>query len=79
MVDILNSRGIQRDVGRHEYWVNRKFMKVNKKYKALCMGWNSHMHQYTTGTDCLSSSFAEKDSKGVWQYAPPHPSSNNHQ
>ena len=39
-------------------------MKVNKKYKALCMGWNTPMHQYTTGTDCLSSSFVEKHSKG---------------
>lgn len=27
--------------------------------------WNSLMHHYTTGTDCLSSNVTEKDSKGV--------------
>lgn len=66
MVDILNSRDlIQRDIGRHEDWANRKCMKVKKKHKAPCMGWNRPMHQYATGTDCLSRSFAEKAAKGL--------------
>ena len=66
MVDIVNGRAlIQRDIGRQEYRANRNFMKVSKTCKALCVGWSSPMHQYTTGTDCLSSSLAEKDSKGL--------------
>ena len=53
---------LQEDLDRLEEWANKNFMKLNKdKCKVLHLGKHNPGVQHRLGSNCLGSSFVERD------------------